>query len=124
MIIGYAPIYHEKAFYFFGGGSNIDGNIALTKIARLDMKTTTWSVVGELKSPRVAHSVIYNGKVFLVVGGKNRHGTNNVNTKKKTERCNLHKGQMICVELGSTLENYVYYPILVTVDSNFTKNCV
>ena len=103
---------------------NEDGNIALTKIARLDMKTTTWSIIGELNSPRLAHSVIYNGKEFLVVGGKDRHGTNNENRKKKTERCNLHKGQMICVELGSTLENYIYYPILVTVDSNFTKNCV
>ena len=64
------------------------------------------------------HSVIFNGKVFLVVGGKNQ------STRiMKTESCSLHNDQMSCVELQLTVNDYSYYPFLMTVGKNFTDNC-
>ena len=118
--LDYAPVYHRNYFYIFGG-RNAHYGFATTKIARLDTHTKTWSIVGELNNPRLGHSVIFNGQVFFVVGGKS-HLTQETEPMK-TEQCTLASGKMSCIELESTLNNYVYYPVLLTVDNKFIKNC-
>ena len=61
---GHATVYHESAFYIFGGAYNEN------TIAKLDEVSETWSRVGYLKAnERPGSSVIHDGTVFLVVGG-------------------------------------------------------
>ena len=105
--IDYAPIYHDKSFYVFGGRN-------FAKIARLNVAAKSWSIAGNLKKSRSGHSVIFNGNFFLVVGGSRT---------MKTEKCLLKNNQMSCEELASELDSYAYYPFLLTVDSSFSKNC-
>ena len=62
--------------------------------------------------------MIFNGKAFLVVGG-----WNDSNKIMKTESCALQNGQMSCVELQTTMDSYIYYPFVITVDKNFVENC-
>ena len=58
----YGSLYHNGAYFIFGG---VDSDI----IARLDKVSKRWSLAGHLKSNRERHNVIYDGEVFLVVGG-------------------------------------------------------
>ena len=67
----------------------------------------------------LGHSVIFNGKAFLVVGGSG----GNSNKIMKTESCSLQNDQISCVELESTMNNYIFYPFVMTVDKSFVKNC-
>ena len=61
----YASIFHDKAFFVFGG-TDAD---ALSTIGRLDAVTRTWSLAGHLKRARYAHAVVFEGEKFLVIGG-------------------------------------------------------
>ena len=74
----YAITYFQNGFILFGGWTS-DTYYSKT-IARLDLTTTTWSKLGDLKTGRIGHGVIYDGQVFLVVGG---------NGNRKTEKCTL-----------------------------------
>ena len=49
-------------------------------VARLDLATSGWMKLGELKTRRSGHGVIFDGEVFLVIGGEG---------DKKTEKCKL-----------------------------------
>ena len=77
-IYGYAITYFQNGFILFGGWTSSTSNSKT--IARLDLATTTWSKLGDLKTGREGHGVIYDGQVFLVVGG---YGN------RKTEKCTL-----------------------------------
>ena len=61
---------HNGSFIVFGGSGD---KRRMSKIAKFDFKT--WSLLGELKSPREGHGVIYNGHSFLIIGGKGRDFT-------------------------------------------------
>ena len=78
MIYGYAITYFQNGFILFGGTTS--SNYYSKTIARLDLATTTWSKLGDLKTGRRGHGVIYDGHVFLVVGGWG---------DRKTEKCTL-----------------------------------
>ena len=108
--IRYAPIiYTDDAFYVFGGYS-YDGSIK--SIGKLDTTTMIWSKVGDLNSGRVAHNVIFDGAHFLVIGGERTH---------KTEKCTLANNQMTCAEQNPELTDYVRYPELYMVPSDFCE---
>ena len=54
--------------------------VKTAKIARLDLATSSWTKLGDLKTARSHHGVIFNGEVFLVAGGRGN---------LKTEKCTL-----------------------------------
>ena len=107
----YAVIVHGSSHYYFGGYDGGD----LNSILRLQSGSWKWSNVGQMKSymHRLGHAVILVSKTFMVVGGD---GT------QKNEACLLNNGQFSCTELSSSLDSYIYYPILLSVADNF-GNC-
>ena len=77
-ICAYAIAYFDNGFILFGGWTLTA--IRSKTIARLDLETSNWTKLGDLNSGRYAHGVIYDGQVFLVVGGQGN---------LKTEKCTL-----------------------------------
>ena len=67
-------ISHQNGFILFGGYA--DGEYSKT-IARLDLATTSWSKLGELQTGRRGHGVLFDGEVYMVIGGEG-----NLNTEK------------------------------------------
>ena len=105
-----SSISHFSMLYY-GNGFIIFGNNGSTSvIARLDLQTTSWIKLGDLKVGRSHHNVIYDGDVFIVVGGSN---------SKKTEKCSLSGSTMTCTEQEPTLTGYYWYPALVMVPEDF-----
>ena len=101
----------------FGGDDHFVGITDL--IVRLDSKwgpgdevvqPWTWTMVGRLKLARSGHSVIEVNGEFLVVGGLH---------DKKTERCTLVKGKVTCVAQEPMLYDYMMWPELFLVESDF-----
>ena len=83
-ISDFAIIFINDGFIIFGGYPRTN------VIARLDLPTTSWSNIGNLRIARYAHSVIYDGDNFLVVGGYSYNAY-------KTETCSLSgKGETYC----------------------------
>ena len=105
-IIDYSILYFENAFIVFGGHHSSTKSV----IAKLDLATTSWVKLGDLKVGRWGHNVIFDGEVFIVVGGS---GT------MKTEKCSLSGSTMTCSEQNPTLANYYWYPALVMVPEDF-----
>ena len=109
--ISNAPIvYHERAFYVFGGG--IDYNGSTNIIGRLDASTLTWRKAGHLNNARWGHGAIFNGDVFIVAGG---YGN------LKTEVCSINNSSVICLEQTPTLDYYRTYPEMLLVTDEFCK---
>ena len=77
-MIGYAIIHFQNGFILFGG--LLSQTAGFATIARLDLATSSWTKLGDLKTARDGHGVIFNGEAFLVVGGRD---------EKKTEKCTL-----------------------------------
>ena len=103
-------IYVDGAFYVFGGApsSSVD-----TIIGKLDAETRVWSKAGDLNASRWGHNVIYDGRHFLVIGGKDTH---------MTEKCTLtNDGIMMCVDQNPKLTDYAWYPELFFVVDDFCK---
>ena len=73
----YAMISHQNGFILFGGWTD---NGSSKTIARLDLATTSWIKLGELQTGRYGHGVIFDGDVFMAIGGQG---------KFKTEKCML-----------------------------------
>ena len=113
-IYGYAAIFYGTSHYYFGGWSNQD-TTELSYILALQEKTWTWSNLGLMKTTRHAHSVILVDQKFMLLGG-GRGGI------KNNEACILNNGEFSCTEFSSSLDHYVYYPILYLVDENY-KSC-
>ena len=98
-------IFDAGNFYYFGGVG------ATTSILRLNAATWTWSNVGSLNSPRLAHGVILVENTFMVIGGGD--GT------KANEACILNDGGFTCEEKSSSLTQYQHSPLLFVVDDNY-----
>ena len=72
----YAITYFQNGFILFGGSTGRNSKT----IVRLDLATSSWTKLGDLKTGRYGHGVIFNGEVFWVIGGR---------YEKKTEKCTL-----------------------------------
>ena len=103
-----AVLYHERAFYVFGGYSY--SSSYYRDIGRLDEETTTWTKAGLLVAGRYGHGAIFDGEKFLIIGGKGTF---------KNEVCTLKDEKITCVAQSTTLENYNYYPELFLVEENY-----
>ena len=69
----------KKAFYVFGG--TVGEEDYITKVvSRFDEQTRKWSLLGEMISARNSHSAIFDGKSFLVIGGKTGKGLLSIET--------------------------------------------
>ena len=101
-------LFLEGGFIVFGGSPLATSSV----IARLDLSTTSWSKLGELKVGRDRHNVIYGGKDFVVVGGTS-------SSTIKTEKCSLSGSTMTCTEQEPTLTGYYNWPALVMVPEDF-----
>ena len=112
--MGYAAsVYHEQAYYIFGGRGSTDSY--LTKIGRLDAVKRTWSLAGSLKQGRRGHGVIFDGEQFVVIGG--------YTGSLKTENCIISGETITCTQIGPGLDDYAYYPELALVDDNYGNDC-
>ena len=105
-ISDFAMLYYDNSFIIFG---NHDRS-ARTVIARFDLQTTSWSKLGDLKLGRAHHSAIFDGEVFLIVGGSGDHDT---------EKCSLSGSTMTCSQQSPKLNFYYFTPALVMVPEDF-----
>ena len=104
-------LYFENGFIIFGGWDT------RSIIARLDLSTTSWTKLGNLKVGRAQHNVIYDGDVFIIVGGLQEGSF-------PTENCSLSGSTMACIEQSPVLTGYHYYPLLAMVPEDFcTEDC-
>ena len=78
----YSSVYHENAFYIFGGQTKKSSGekLDLDAVGTLDLSSLKWSLAGKLKTARHAQSVILIENIFIVVGGKH---------SRYTETCEL-----------------------------------
>ena len=83
MYAEYAVVYYEGSFIYFGGFAldvdtgDEDEYMDYYTIAKFDTTTREWSKIGNLMNEphypgRKAHSVIFDGSYFLVVGKRSR----------------------------------------------------
>lgn len=100
-------IYKDEGFLLFGGYSSSSSST----IARLDARTTSWSKLGDLQTARYAHSVIYDGEAFLVIGG--------LKSSIQTEKCVASGLTITCTQQLPTLDYYAYYPGLFLVPQDY-----
>ena len=81
----------------------------------MDEVTQRWSLAGNLKSNRERHNVIYDGSMFMVVGGQGSY---------KTENCVLEGTAMTCIEQDSyPLNYYSTHPALSLTLKNYDDPC-
>ena len=100
----------QSSFYIFGGE---DEQETLNAIASFDTVTKKWKKLGELKHGRYAHGVIIQAGEFVVVGG-----TGSIST----ERCILNGESIKCTTVDPELENYNFYPEMMSVPENYCSN--
>ena len=74
-----------------------------------------WAKVGDLQKSRHGHGSIYDGSVFMVIGGQLDHK----NDAAPTEKCILSNGTISCTEQTPELYDYILYPELYLVPSDF-----
>ena len=99
----------KSSFIIFGGydGSWTDDT---KRIAAFDTTSKQWKRLGQLNQARRGHGVILHQGQFIVVGGKYPLGT---------ERCILNGDSIQCTTVDPELENYKYYPEMMSVPGNF-----
>ena len=68
-IFDFAIIYYQLDFIMFGGKTHLMEGQSNT-VARLDLATSSWTKLGNLKAKRSGHGVIFDGEVFLIIGGE------------------------------------------------------
>ena len=103
----YSMLYLKNGFIVFGSYSSTSRSV----IARLDLSTTSWIKLGHLKVGRYYHNTIYDGEVFIVVGGSS--------SAIATENCSLIDSTMTCTEQEPILSGYHVYPALLMVPEDF-----
>ena len=76
---------HKASFYIFGAYAcssfnrynTCIGPGAKNEIARLDIATKKWGIVGNMRSARYNNNVIVKDNAFYVLGGKNQTSQDN-----------------------------------------------
>ena len=81
--------------------------------ARFDLSTEIWTQMGDLNAARGGHGVFYDGRVFLIIGGR---------SDRMTESCTLSEFSMSCTYLDTQFPDYAYYPGLFAVTEDFCTN--
>ena len=87
--------------------SGYDSNV----IVAFDTHTKQWKTLGELNQARHGHAVIFHQGKFIVVGGEYE--------SCGTESCTLQDDSVQCETVDPELENYFYYPEMMSVSENF-----
>ena len=109
--ISYQPVvYHDDAFYVFGGTNGGDRR-EIFKLAS-ENGLWTWIQLGSMVKQHDQHNVIYLNGHFLVVGGSGQH---------KTEKCTLTGDSQIaisCVEQEPELFSYQSWPELLPISGS------
>ena len=108
-------VYFDNGFLIFGG---LQRNSATSAVVRLDLSTTSWIKLGDLTVPRSYHDVVYDGEVFMVIGGSTWNGTVG-HTEMNTEKCSISESTMTCLEQSPMLNNYHRHPALIMVPEDF-----
>ena len=114
-IFHYASVFHDQAFFIFGGFETFDYTVNTKSIGRLDAVTQKWTLAGELKNIRAGHSVIFDGSQFLVIGG--------YPTTAKTENCIPNGSRVTCTEQQLAARDYAFNPELMLVGGDFGNDC-
>ena len=106
---------HSDSFILFSGtsGSTYDGNT--DKIAKFNPASDQWTKIGNLQQSRRGFGLIKMGKKFIVMGGKfdGMHA----------EVCELKNESIQCNSKEPKLNDFAYYPALMTVSSDYADNC-
>lgn len=111
-LAGYAVVFSDGYFYYFGGGGDLNG----AGIIRLNAASWTWSdgYIGFMaQTARVNHAVITIGNTFMVLGG---HG------KKYNEACVMNNDEMTCEKKSSFLQYFYESPAVFLVNDTY-GNC-
>ena len=96
-----------SSFYLFGG---YDGG-SIKTIAGFDTNTKQWKKLGYLNQGRRGHGLIVHQGQFIVVGG--------YKGSLATERCILKGDSIQCTTDGPELDDYYFYPELMSVPENY-----
>ena len=102
----------------FGGFTNeswVGFNIS-NVIASFDTTTKQWNKLGELNQARYGHGVILHQGQFIVAGG---WGFILFVNERGTERCTLKGDSIQCKTVDPELEDYKFYPEMISVRENF-----
>ena len=102
-------LYFDGGFILFGGKTPSGMSRV---IARLDLGTTSWSKLGDLTTYRDQHNVIYDGEVFMVIGGQ-------FSDNLHSEKCSLSGSTMTCTRQKPYLTDYSRTPALIMVPEDF-----
>ena len=65
-----------------------------------------WSKAGKLHTRKESHNAIFDGEVFLVIGGSNY---------SRTQRCEINGELIECDKQNPRLDDYIQYPALFLV---------
>ena len=80
----------------------------------LQFSLNKWIKLGSLRTSRHAFGVTKTDQKFLIMGGY---------SSKPTEKCELKNGAMNCASMKPTMNNFMYYPVMVIVSSDYANNC-
>ena len=101
----YATVSTNQGTFIIGG---YDGQAVSTMAC---FNGNEWSLIGNLNSPRYAHSAIINGDNVFIVGG---HPAD-----LPTEIWSLKENELYLHLTKPSLNNYAYYPELLLVDPDY-----
>ena len=129
LISCYAITYYQNGFILFGGWTATGDT---STIARLDLATSSWTKLGDLKTARNGHGVIYDGDVFLIIGGYGDLDTEKCTLSGTDSNCKFpihfycqtHEksdsdSTINCIQQEPTLKDYRFYPALFLVADDF-----
>ena len=110
----------EGTFYLFGGDSGPSDSTPSKTIAAFSTVTKEWKKLGELNQARYAHGVFIEFSMkffqhgeFIVVGG--------FPGDLRTERCTFHEDAIRCTLVDPELEDYGFYPEMMSVMPNYCE---
>ena len=106
---------HSDSFILFSGtsGSTYDGQT--DKIAKFNPASDQWTEIGNLQQSRRGFGLIEMSNKFIVIGGKSEG--------MLTEVCELKNEFIKCTSREPTLNDFVDYPALMIVSSDYADNC-
>ena len=108
---------HSSSFFIFGGLYTDKAWTSYYKIdiiAKFSPVLNQWVKLGSFRNSRHAFGVTKTDQIFLIMGGY---------SSKPTEICELQNGAMNCASTQPTMNNFMYYPAMMTVSSDYANNC-
>ena len=74
--------------------------------------------MGDLETARYGHGAIYDGSVFIIIGGTQ----GSYDDALPTEVCSMSNDNIVCRTQVPYLTEYTYYPELLLVADDFGKD--